>query len=55
MKKEEIDITLKNKKELSDEEKRINFLTSELGLDNKSDKLSQTDAGRLTEMLGDIS
>ena len=49
-------ITLKNKKELSDEEKtELTALTSELGLDNKSDKLSLTDAGRLTEMLGDIT
>ena len=48
-------ITLKNKKELSDEEKtELTALTSELGLD-KSDKLSLTDAGRLTEMLGDIT
>ena len=49
-------ITLKNKKELSDEEKtELTALTSELGLDKKSDKLSLTDAGRLTEMLGDIT
>ena len=49
-------ITLKNKKELSNEEKtELTALTSELGLDNKSNQLSLTDAGRLTEMLGDIT
>ena len=48
-------ITLKNKKELSNEEKtELTALTSELGLD-KSNQLSLTDAGRLTEMLGDIT
>ena len=48
-------ITLKNKKELNDEEKtELTALTSELGLD-KSNQLSLTDAGRLTEMLGDIT
>jgi len=48
-------VELRDKENLTSREKdELLSLTSELGLDKKSNQLSLTDSARLTEMLGDI-